>query len=377
MKALSTIKHLASEIEVSLAQALPRQRKTQRHKLSLAVAAVLEARTGNTAEIAALLPLETERPDMRYQWLSRLLSNKHIKVDEVMAPFARQVLAESCAHGEVVLLSIDQSSIADRHSILMLSVGYGERALPLIWCVRAGLGNIGYDGQEPLLEQVREWLPKGAPVLLLGDRVYGSVELIRYCQRHGWGYRLRLKNNLLVDTGTASTTTGGLAQPVSAGARGGLYLNDVWLTEQQVHTHLGIIHDSGHDEAWIIAMDVTPNRARVLDYGARWPIEPLFSDFKSRGFNLEHSQLVYPERVACLLLIMSLALHWAARSGRWDALTCPSPDEEKSRQPSDDNVPVVRRVARQRLSWFKRGLRLLRYLAQCLKPLPPLYPRPT
>jgi hypothetical protein len=334
VKPLGTITHLASEIEASLAQALPGQRQTQRHKLSLAVAAVLEARTGNTAEIAALLPLETERPDMRYPWLSRLLGNKPIKVDEVMAPFARQVLAESCAHGEVVLLSIDQRSIADRHSILMLSVGDGERALPLIWCVRAGLGNIGYEGQEPLLEQVRAWLPKGAQVLLLGDRFYGSVELIRYCQRHGWGYRLRLKNNLLVDTGTASTTTGGLAEPVSAGAGAGLYLNDIWLTEQQVHTHLGIIHENGHEEAWIIAMEATPNRARVLDYGARWPIEPLFSDFKSRGFNLEHSQLVYPERVACLLLMMSLALYWAARSGRWDAHTRPSVDEKKVTRPA-------------------------------------------
>ena len=374
---MSTITHLASEIEASLAQALPKQRKTQRHKLSLAVAAVLEARTGNTAEIAALLPLATERLDMRYQWLSRLLSNKHIKVDEVMAPFARQVLAENCAHGEVVMLSIDQSSLADRHSILMISVGYGERALPLIWSVRVGLGNIGYDGQEPLLEQVRAWLPEGAQVLLLGDRFYGCVELIRYCQRQSWGYRLRLKNNLLVDTGTVSTTTGGLAGPVSAGVRDGCYLKDIYLTEQQVQTHLGIIHDSGHKEAWIIAMNVIPNRARVLDYGARWPIEPLFSDFKSRGFNLEHSQLVYPERVARLLLIMSLALHWAARSGRWNAHNRPSPDEEKSRQTHENNAPVVRRVARQRLSWFKRGLRLLRYLAQCLKPLPPLYPRTT
>ena len=374
---MSTIRHLASEIEASLALALPGQRKTQRHKLSLAVAAVLEARTGNTAEIASLLPLETEREDMRYQWLSRLLSNPHVKVAEVMAPFARQVLAESCAHGEVVLLSIDQSSLADRHSILMISVGYGERALPLLWAVRAGLGNLGYADQEVLLEQVREWLPEGAQVMLLGDRFYGSVELIRYCQRQGWRYRLRLKNNWLVDTGTVSTTTGALAEPVSAGQRDGCYLRDIWLTEQQLQTHLGIIHDQGHEEAWIIAMDVPPNRARVLDYGARWPIEPLFSDFKSRGFNLEHSQLVYPDRVARLLLIMSVALHWAARTGCWDAQTRPCVDEKKSRQTADDNAPVVRRVARQRLSWFKRGLRLLRYFAQRLMPLPPLYPRPT
>ena len=33
----------------------------------------------------------------------------------------------------------------------------------------------------------------------------------------------------------------------------------------------------------------TPGRAR--DYGLRWGIEAMFSDFKTRGFNLEASQI--------------------------------------------------------------------------------------
>jgi hypothetical protein len=37
----------------------------------------------------------------------------------------------------------------------MVSVRYGERALPLIWRVEAGLGNLGYADQEVLLEWVR------------------------------------------------------------------------------------------------------------------------------------------------------------------------------------------------------------------------------
>ncbi len=70
---MSTIKHLAEEVNASLKAALPAQRKTQRDKLSLAIAAAFEARTGNTAEIANLLPLETKRSDMRkctspYAW---------------------------------------------------------------------------------------------------------------------------------------------------------------------------------------------------------------------------------------------------------------------------------------------------------------------
>lgn len=69
---MSTILHLAGEVEQSLLAALPKQRKTQRTKLALAVATSIEAQTANTAELANLLPLaKTQRGDMRYQWFSR------------------------------------------------------------------------------------------------------------------------------------------------------------------------------------------------------------------------------------------------------------------------------------------------------------------
>jgi hypothetical protein len=35
-------------------------------------------------------------------------------------------------------------SIEKRHSLLMVSVRYGERALPLLWCVSPGMGNMGF-----------------------------------------------------------------------------------------------------------------------------------------------------------------------------------------------------------------------------------------
>ena len=76
----------------------------------------------------------------------------------------------------------------------------------------------------------------------------------------------------------------------------GLYLKEeVYLTEQCVETYIGVLHEPGHDEAWIIAMDVPPTYSRVLEYGLRWPIERLFSDFKTRGFNLElrHANLSF------------------------------------------------------------------------------------
>jgi hypothetical protein len=70
---MSTIRRLATEIEAGLRAAHPTRRKTVITKLALAVGAVLEAQTPNTVDLANLLPLDTERQDMREQWLRRLL----------------------------------------------------------------------------------------------------------------------------------------------------------------------------------------------------------------------------------------------------------------------------------------------------------------
>src|SRR5512135_3263831 len=94
---------------------------------------------------------------------------------------------------------------------------------------------------------------------------------------------------------------------------------------------LGILHEAGHEAPWIIAMDCQPTEAAVRDYGARWAIEPTFSDFKSRGFQLEETQLQAPERLDRLILIMTLAMYWCVQVGRYDALYNPTPVEKKPR----------------------------------------------
>ena len=75
-----------SQVEASLKAALPHHRDTLCCKLSLAVAAAIETRTCNTAEIANAIPLKTENSEMRYQWFSRLLANEHVDPDDVMIP---------------------------------------------------------------------------------------------------------------------------------------------------------------------------------------------------------------------------------------------------------------------------------------------------
>ena len=53
----------------------------------------------------------------------------------------------------------------------------------------------------------------------------------------------------------------------------------------------------------------------------------MFSDFKSRGFGVEDTQIQHSDRLARLLLVM--ALYFAVSTGQWDAETNPAPAEKK------------------------------------------------
>jgi hypothetical protein len=332
---MSGIERVAAGIEAELARRLPRQRRTQRGKLALLVATMLSARSANLMDLAAALPRPAERADMRYQWIARLLANPRVECDAVMRPFAAEAVRHAGAAGGTVVLILDQSRISARHQMLVLAVRVGERALPLAWRVRATQGSIGFAEQRELLTRVAASLPAGGRVVLMGDRFYGTPDLIALCQALGWGWRLRLKQDLLVFEDGGETT---LAECF---ARGEHMLSGVEFTEKRVATHVAMVHEPGHPEPWIIALSEAPTVHRAFDYGLRWGIEAMFSDFKSRGFGLEDSQIRHPDRLARLLLVMALALHWAVSTGMWEAAHRPPPAEKKLRRNSRRSWPAA------------------------------------
>ena len=320
---MNGITEIAASLSAELKQRLPKQRRTQRVKLALLVATMLDVRSANLMDLAAGLPRDADRTDMRYQWIIRLLGNPLVISDEVMEPFAREVLERAAADGEPLSLILDQSKMSDRHQVLMLALRCGERALPLAWRVEATDGAIGFETQKALLDAVAPWLPAQAKVRLMGDRFYGTADLIGWCQERDWDYRLRLKGNLVVFDGADKTTTGKCAKDRV------YYLENVELTGRRARTHIGIIHDPGHAEPWIIAMSEPPSYLRTLEYGQRWGIEPMFSDFKSRGFGIEDTQLRYADRLDRLILVMALALYVAVSTGQWDAVHHATPSKKK------------------------------------------------
>ncbi len=99
--------------------------------------------------------------------LRRLLKNPLLQAEVVMEPLARQELQELARHGQIVLLSMDQTDIE-------------ARSLALAWIPEQGAAHIGFEHQRNALEQVLDWLLTGAKVMLSADRYYRSAELFKW-----------------------------------------------------------------------------------------------------------------------------------------------------------------------------------------------------
>lgn len=303
------LREVLCRVEENFEQRLPGYHKSRRGGLAILIGLMLEVRSANLMELAAALPREIGAKDHRYQYIERLLSNTHIDCDEIMKAYAGEIFQRLSSDGRTVVLMLDQSKINELNQVLMLSVRVRGRALPVAWRVRTTKGNIGFEVQKELLEAVAGWFPEGVRIMLAADRFYGTAALIEWCQEAGWDYRIRLRSNLTLTHQGGKLSTGEILQLMPQG------IENAELYGTGVTTNIGVLHESGHPEPWIIAMSTCPGKHTVLDYGLRWGIEAMFSDFKSRGFGLMQSQIERPERLERLILIMALAMYWAVSAG--------------------------------------------------------------
>jgi hypothetical protein len=302
------VSHVSGVVEEDLRERRTGLRKQHEEGLADLVASVLACRSANTGEWQSVLPRRADDKS-KERYISRLLSNRLINPITVMGGFIPEIAGMAGDNGKTVILMMDQSKISDGFECLMVSMCVGERAIPVAWKVKEVKGNIGFDEQKVLLESVFAMIPEGINILLAADRFYGTAMLIGWCGQHGWQYRIRLKDNLILHHEGGQITTGEAAKANMT------VVTNAALNESGITTHIGILHETGHKEAWIIAMSELPTKGRILDYGMRWGIEPMFSDFKSRGFGITKTQLQHADRIERLILVLTIALYWAASTG--------------------------------------------------------------
>ena len=304
------VAHVAAIIEEDLKDRVTGLQKSHISGLADLSASVLATRNVNTGEWISIIPRHADEKS-RERYISRFLSNKLIKPNLVMKGFIPELLSMCGTNGKIAILMLDQSKISDGFECLMVSLKVGERAMPVAWKIVETKGAIGFNVQEELLNSVLDMIPSEVSIFLAADRFYGTSALIDWCKKQNWQYRIRLKGNLIFQhDGRDITSEGALKEKMTE-------LIAARFNNTDIATNIGIIweKENGHKEPWFIAMECNPSKYRTLDYGMRWGIECMFSDFKSRGFSITKTHLRHTDRLERLILILTIALYWAVSTG--------------------------------------------------------------
>jgi hypothetical protein len=289
--------------------------RPQQTNLALLSQALAVSPNCHLSTLALALPVPGQRENL-IQRLRRLLSQTP-NWETWYGPFVRHLFAH-WTDAEVALV-MDRTDVEHRWSLLTLGVAHRKRLVPLTWKVLT-FGGTSAETQLALLRQVQPYLPPQKRIIFYGDAEFRAVPVQAYCQTRHWHWQVGLKSDVRFQA-----PDGGFQAlrelPVQPGQL--LYRQGVALTEAHSFGPVNLLaHWSPNEETpryW--ALDQPANQAAWRRGRKRYWIEPTFRDWKSYGFDLEHSQVEDTDRLEVLVLGMAITTVWLIHLGEWITAT--------------------------------------------------------
>jgi len=256
------------------------------------------------------------KPESIGQQFRRWLKNDHLDARVIYDPVARRLVSQM--RGCRLRIQIDRVQLKKRHNILMLSLHYRRRAIPLVWQCLSHSGSSHDRDWQALLAYLHTLLQPDQSVIILADREFGHIARLRCVTQHGWSYAIRLKSSLAFYDRAWGLSFEWLTLAQIAPARGTRYaLLDIALTKGGLwFTHLACAWAVGSDDPWFIATNLAQPIQALKEYARRFGCEELFSDLKKRGFQWENSMLRDAGRMSRLLLVLALLTVFLVMLGR-------------------------------------------------------------
>ena len=216
--------------------------------------------------------------------------------------------------GEIRLI-VDGTKIGFGHPLLMVSLAYRRRAVPMAWSwVRHVRGHSSGRQQVSLLKYVRSLIPQNAPVFLVGDSEFGSIAVLRQLEQWHWFFVLRQKGNtgLWINEQVGWQRMEWFVQHVGQST----WCSNAYLTQTEIHPVSALIHwQAGEKEPWCLATNLPDASLTLRYYRRRMWIEEMFADFKKHGFDLENTMLRNPPRLSRLTLAVAFLYVWLLSVG--------------------------------------------------------------
>jgi hypothetical protein len=291
---------------------LSQERVTRRRNLTQLMVGIYMSGSVHLSRIASKVPSTAKLTSITKR-LSRFVSNKEVDAQDWYRPVAKGLVEHLVASGSELRLMSDGTKVSGSKQLLMVSIAYRRRALPLWWCwIPHRKGRSSTAKQLALLREVYALIPQEAKVSLVGDSEFGDVAVLQHLDLWGWRYALRQKG--WYDYQDSSGWWQKLQDAVSEGQSKNL--GTVRLTHKHAYGTRLIAHwPRGYEQPWLLATNYPTKHATLAAYAKRMWTEEMFGDFKGNGFDLESTRLSDEARLSRLTLAVCLLYVWLVALG--------------------------------------------------------------
>jgi hypothetical protein len=295
-------------------QKLPNLKKWQVIGLALFSYGIVKARRCQASLVAEELP-EIGKADSLTRRFQRWLSNVRIDVPISCHWWIKWVWSQY--DGQRPILLVDETKLGARIGVMMVSLAFEKRAIPLMWRCYIANSKADYpaEGQvkliEGLIQRVIAALPEGCCPLLEVDRGIGnSSNLMRAMENLGIDYLFRVKK------GSVFTSRRGKQQKLRQLIKiGEEWTGSGWIftKERKTKAIVHLIWEVGQKEPWCLVTNDKTIQGHA--YAQRVWQEESFRDLKSGGWQWQCSLITKPDRAERLILVLALAYAWMLTQG--------------------------------------------------------------
>lgn len=342
------INQLYHNLEKRIMQIRPNENITRIQNLARLMLGIFQKQSVHLSKTATKIPGKAKTSSITRR-LRRFLDNPAVRVREWYAPVAREWLQAMANSTGQIRLILDTTKVGFGHRLLMVSLAFRKRAIPIAWTwLKGSRGHSSTGVQLALLAYVRRLIPAGIPVLLVGDTEFESGDVQRQLEAWKWQYVLRQKpNNRVCLPGSSSWQPLG---DLAAHPGESRWVEGARLTTRHARpVNLLAYWQTGEETPWLLATNLPSQRLTLQAYKRRMWVEEMFGDLKGHGFDLESTHLRNFQRLSRLTLAVALLYVWCLRMG--------------SRLIKDGQRPQVDRSDRRDLSLFQIGVR---FIDRCL-----------
>ncbi len=273
--------------------------------LKMLVALLQRERCVSIERLATLFaqPIQFES---RRRNIQRFLQLPQLNIKALWFPIVKHWVRQQFHRGQRVYLVIDRTAWK-HHNLLMVSVVYKKRAIPVFW------HHLDHCGSSSLLEQQTVLRPVFALLesygcIVLGDREFHSIALTDWLRQKQVGFVLRLPKSTTVKS-HSDTQFERLDELVQFPGIA-CFEVQVQVTQQQGFGRFNLVtrwrrsyRQSKTNQVWYLLTNLDDLETALKSYAKRWSIEPMFRDFKTGGYNLEHCRATGQRFQALVLLV--------------------------------------------------------------------------